>query len=94
MIRADTLSMPRRRGRKTKGEQRHSYVVTIGNDIIMNNLIMDITKDIMKDFIVYIKVANFYVSPGPLLLNFTITVDVNNMKDQDCLLSEGPTVPA
>ena len=73
---------------------RHSYVVTIGNDIVMNNLIMDISKDIMKDFIIYIKVANFYVSPGPLLLNFTITVDVNNMKDQDCLLSEGPTVPA
>ena len=55
----------------------------------MNNLIMDISKDIVKDFIIYIKVANFYVSPDPLLLNFTITVDVNNVKDQGCLFQKG-----
>ena len=55
----------------------------------MNNLIMDISKDIMKDFIIYIEVANFYVSPDPLLLNFTFTVDVNNVKDQDCLFQKG-----
>ena len=60
----------------------------------MNNLFLEIVNGTVKDIIINITVANIYVSPDPLLLNFTITVDVNNVKDQGCLLPEGPTVPA
>ena len=47
----------------------------------MNTDILEIVKDIVKDFINCFDDTNYYVSPGPLSLNLTLAVGVNDMKD-------------
>ena len=60
----------------------------------MNTDILEIIKNIVKDFINCFDDTNYYVSPGPLSLNLTLAVDVNDMKDQACLFQKGHIVPA
>ena len=57
-------------------------------------MILEIVKDILKDFINDINYANNYVSPGPLSLNIMLAMVVNDIEDQACLFQKGHLVLA